>query len=185
MSAESYSSLPPIIASLIRIKEKTFLENYTSSLARGQLRLVRLISQAGNDFQSYLNVIEIKKLSVHEEESEEYSKEFKEAIKENIMWPGYVTAIQNLREANSLTFTDDFFGKTEAVASVKTLYDQIARALLDSLDTLGFDISAYRDREGNYSINAEKIDQLVLGERIQITQPKEAKKTEAEQPTPE
>ncbi|NJN97734.1 MAG: hypothetical protein HC875_28475 [Anaerolineales bacterium] len=164
--------------------KKLTTKDTTSSASLEQLRLVGLIGQAGDDFQSHVYEFDIKRLNISEKETEDYSKEFKEAIKESIRWPGFLLARQNLRELNSLTFTDDFFGKSEAIASVKTLYDQIARTLLDTLDTLGFDISAYRDKEGNYSINADKIDQLVLGERIQITHLKEVEKTEAEQPTP-
>ena len=157
------------------------------SLATQQLRVLRALGQIDQNFQADLNLLEIEKLSLYDKDrDDDYSEQLKKVVEESVMWPGYLTAVENLREANSLTFTNDFFGKTEAISSVKTLYDRIARAVLDSFDTLGFDISDYRDSEGNYSINAEKIDQLVLGERIQITQTEEIKieKTKSEQSNP-
>ncbi|MBP8047973.1 MAG: hypothetical protein KAY64_04450, partial [Anaerolineales bacterium] len=54
--------------------------------------------------------------------------------------------------------------------SIKTLYQQISRTILDTFDSMGFDITDYRDREGKYSINAEKIDRLIIGEEIKILQ---------------
>ena len=61
------------------------------------------------------------------------------------------------------------------MASVRNLYDQVSRAVLDTLDTLGFDITDYRDSEGKYSINADKIDQLVVGEKIHIEKAQDGK----------
>jgi hypothetical protein len=83
-------------------------------------------------------------------------------------WPGRLTPLGNWREDYSLTFTNDFFGSTEALASIKTLYQQISSTILDTFDSMGFDITDYRDREGKYSINAEKIDRLIIGEEIKI-----------------
>jgi hypothetical protein len=84
-------------------------------------------------------------------------------------WPVHLQRrLGNWREATSLTFPDDFFGRPESIASVRTVYDQLGRALLDTLDENGFDISDYRDSEGRYAIHAEKIEQLVVGERIHM-----------------
>ncbi|NEO85100.1 MAG: hypothetical protein F6J87_12750 [Spirulina sp. SIO3F2] len=65
-----------------------------------------------------------------------------------------------------MTFTSDFFGRPESIASVSILYSLISKAVIDSLEDLGFDVSDYKDKEGNYTINAEKIDQLIVGETI-------------------
>ncbi len=150
--------------------------------ALGYLTLLRAWSQDKTPFQANLDAKEIKKLSItadNEARREEYEKEFKRVLRQSVMWPGsYYKLFPNWRENNSFTFTTDFFGRPEAIASVRALYDQISRTALDTLDTLGFDISDYRDKEGKYSINAEKIDQLVVGERVHIDQSAQVKKTE-------
>ncbi|TMU57463.1 hypothetical protein [Flagellimonas algicola] len=97
-----------------------------------------------------------------------YKKEYKKIIEENVNWPGIYYYPINLREENSFTFTSDYFGQPEAIASAKTLYDQISRSVLDSFDGMGYDISDYKDGEGNYSINADKIEKLIVGEKITI-----------------
>ena len=150
--------------------------------ALGYLTLLREWSRDKTPFQANLDAKEIKKIGItadNEARREEYEKEFKRVLRQSVMWPGsYYKLFPNWRENNSYTFTTDFFGRPEAIASVKALYDQISRTALDTLDTLGFDISDYRDKEGKYSINAEKIDQLVVGERVHIDQSAQAKKTE-------
>jgi len=169
---------------------KIYLEKFNTNTndekaeAIRYLRFVRLWGRDKSPFQPDLNIKEIEKLSISSEKEAtygEYEEEYKKIIKESAVWPGrYYKASPNWRENNSLTFTTDFFGRPEIIASVKTLYDQISRAVLDTLDTLGFDISDYRDSEGNYSINAEKIDQLVIGETIHIKESKEPKKPDSD-----
>jgi hypothetical protein len=97
-----------------------------------------------------------------------YQAEVSKLLKETVQWPGCFTRAGNWREQNSFTFTTDFFGRPEAIATVRSLYVQVSKAILDALESLGFDISDYRDKEGNYSINAEKIDHLVVGEKIYV-----------------
>jgi hypothetical protein len=89
-------------------------------------------------------------------------------------WPGrYLDKIVNWREAHSRTFPADCFGRPEAIASVQTVYDQLLRAILDTLDENGFDVSDYRDSEGAISIHAETIEQLVIGERVHVDSPRQ------------
>lgn len=144
----------------------------TPSRSMQQIQYIKLAGQVGGDFQSSsINYEEIKKLNLKEKHDDEtYTKEFREMVEKATTWPGSLIPTENWREDNSLTFTNDFFGRTEALASVRTLYDQISRAVVDTFDALGFDISEYRDAEGKYTINAEKIENLVMGERIQMTQ---------------
>ena len=136
---------------------------------------VRRLAELGDDFQSRLiNYQEIKELDpLYEEDDKEYKKEFKQLVEKSTVWLGQLIITPNWRETYSMTFTNDFFGKTEELASVRTLYDQISRTILDTFELLGYDISDYRDDEGNYSIHAEKIEQLVVGEKIQIADKKE------------
>jgi len=135
---------------------------------------IRRLAKSDVEFQSHLiNYQEIKKLDpLDKEADEEYKKEFKEMVKKSTVWLGGLVLTPNWRETYSMTFTDDFFGKTEALSSVRTLYDQLGRTILDTFESLGFDISDYRDAEGNYSIHAEKIEQLVVGENIQMAERK-------------
>ena len=136
-----------------------------------RLRLVHILTQSETPFQSdSINIGEIDKLNVLNgkaaRQSETYKREYEEIIKENVMWPGRFFSCLNWRENNSLTFPTDFFGRPEAIATVRTLYDQISRAILNSLSDLGFDISDYRDR---ISIMVEKlVGDIVLGETVII-----------------
>jgi hypothetical protein len=159
--------------------------NEDESEAIGSLMWVRSLSQQTRLFRShYLDLDRIKKLEISSEKtakSKEYESEHRKIVEASAVWPGlYCKWYPNWRENNSYTFTTDFFGRSEAVASVRTLYDQISRSMLDTLDTLGFDISDYRDKDGKYSINAEKIEQLVVGETIQIDGSKKSRDSEAD-----
>lgn len=88
-------------------------------------------------------------------------------------WPGLYTGLPNWRERYSLTFTTDFFGNTESRAVLKTLFDRICRSALNRLKELGFDIRDYQDESGHFSINADAIEHLVVGERVYMErQPK-------------
>jgi hypothetical protein len=135
------------------------------------LRYVRARIYGGPRFQpKFVNIDDLLKLKKYRDVDvqTEYDNLVGELESESIMWPGYYIAVRNWREENSYTTTTDYFGRPEMVASVKALYSQISKAILDTLDSVGFDISEYRDKEGNYSIHADKIDSLVMGERIFI-----------------
>ncbi|MBK9600822.1 MAG: hypothetical protein IPO36_03115 [Anaerolineales bacterium] len=152
--------------------QSTSLLEFQNSAQKTSL-LKQSIKQSSKKFQSNkMHYGEIKKLDPIETEDEQkkFSKELKELMAVTTTWPGRLTPLGNWREDYSLTFTNDFFGSTEALASIKTLYQQISRTILDTFDSMGFDITDYRDREGKYSINAEKIDRLIIGEEIKILQ---------------
>lgn len=83
-------------------------------------------------------------------------------------WVGRFIGEPNWREANSLTVTQDYFGTTECRAAIRALYDQVARHVLAALDEEGFDISQYRDSSGKWSISVDKIDQMIVGEKISV-----------------
>jgi len=153
-----------------------------------RLRLVNVLSQLEPPFQSNsINIKEIEKLDILDEKEargEIYKREHKKIIKESAMWPGRFIPSPNWRENNSLTFTTDFFGRPEAIATVRALYDQISRAILDSLSSLGFDISDYYS-EGRYSIHAERIEEIVIGEKVYVEKSGIPEKLEgAEAPSP-
>lgn len=75
-------------------------------------------------------------------------------------WPGKYLTVPNWREVHSEPMTNDFFGRTECVATVRVVYDRICRAILDALEEGGFDVSDYRDKNGHL-INIGRVDQWV------------------------
>ncbi|TMQ09679.1 MAG: hypothetical protein E6J90_37465 [Deltaproteobacteria bacterium] len=90
---------------------------------------------------------------------------------ESAVWPGRLIAQQRtLRESHSHNMTPDFFGQSEALALIRTVYDQVTRGVLESFDRSGYDISDYRDRDGRFTIHADQIGQIVLGEQVNIAQ---------------
>ena len=86
-------------------------------------------------------------------------------------WPGNWAGISNWREQHSKTLTSDYFGATECRAALRALYERVAAAALDALHEHGFDISKYRDRDGKWQVHADKIDSIVIGERIVMNAP--------------
>ena len=70
----------------------------------------------------------------------------------------------------------DFFGKPEIIGGIKTAYDQISQLTLEAIEKQGYDISRYRNEEGKYTINAESIDKLIVGETINVKEEKKKDK---------
>jgi len=157
------------------------------------INLIRSILFDKKEFQSRLDYKSIKDNTIKNlyhlnyKQQNEFEKNYNGIVAENNFWPGMsIINSPNTREENSLTFTTDFFGRTESIASVKALYDQISRAILDAIKENGFDVSDYSDNEGNYTIKADKIDNLVVGEHIYIkkegeSSPKKQDKKQAEE----
>lgn len=48
------------------------------------------------------------------------------------------------------------------------LYETVVTAALDELKEQGFDVSQYRDKDGKWTIHADKIDTLMAGEHIRV-----------------
>lgn len=72
------------------------------------------------------------------------------------------------RETHSRELTDDYFGATESRAYLRALYERLVSASLDALKMHNFDISEYRDKDGRLQIHAEKIDNLMIGEKMVV-----------------
>jgi hypothetical protein len=66
----------------------------------------------------------------------------------------------------SLAMAIDHFGASEVRATLQAVYETLLNGILDELKSQGFDIAAYRDRDGRLNIQAEKIEQIVVGERV-------------------
>jgi len=143
------------------------------------LAILRNLSDQTAPFQTNPDEKSISELDAHSEQDRggQYDRRFREFAVRCRMWPGHLTSKDvNWREAHSLTFPADFFGRPELSALVLTVYDQLARGILDMLDEMGFDISNHRDSEGRYAIHAEKIEQLVVGERVHMNSKKRSRK---------
>ncbi len=113
----------------------------------------------------------IKELKVYDSDSfkgHNYVSMYNEIVGSSAYWMGYKRYPNNLREINSLTFPSDFFGKPEAISTVSSLYEDISKCVLNSFEQLGYDISKYKNKDGMYSINADKIEQIVIGEKIEF-----------------
>jgi hypothetical protein len=147
---------------------------WTKDEALAVLRRVGWRSQHEN-FCGMVKLHEVGRLSPERElrRSAKFQREFEAANARSPHWPGQdlaSTRTANWREDRSLTFPADFFARPESMAAVRTIYDQVTRSILDCLDRAGFDVSDYRDSEGNYVIKAETIEQLVVGEKIYVAE---------------
>lgn len=159
-------------------KDQPRTPSLTADTSNDRLTAIRTIRTLTRDTGAFINgamnMSALLKLNIEDNElsgihKSEFDREFKQIVQQSTMWPASVGITNvNVRDRNSYTFVKDFYGKPEMLACVRTMYDQISRIILDSLDDLGFSISDYRDKEGHYSINADKIDSLVVGEKIYI-----------------
>jgi hypothetical protein len=153
----------------------------TKSEARlSMIRAIRTLTKDGQPFfDPLVSLSSILKLDFREDdlkldEQKEFQEEFDRIVAQSTLWPGIIGITNtNIRDTYSYTFVTDYYGKPEMLACVRTMYDQICRSVLDTFDDAGFDISEYRDKEGHYSISADKIDNLIVGERIHIEKKKE------------
>lgn len=138
-----------------------------------QLRMLRRALSRKSAFQAItskraISSISLKKFTdLSNDLGREFDKEFDRLVSETPIWPGGLLPQFNYREANSFTFTSDFFGRFEAQAMVQSLYSEVFKSMIDTLEQLGFDVSSFKDEKGHYTINAEKIDRLVVGEKIE------------------
>lgn len=176
-----------------RDKTKTFVgEEYSRKEKEGflnkldKLRIVKALMSGGEHFQvlpdlKALGRIDIEKYTdLSHFQAREYAQEFKGVVKETPVWPGALLHRFNYRESNSYTFTPDFFGRFESKAMVSSVYSEIFKSVIDTLQQLNFDVSAYKDEKGHYTINADKIDKLVVGEKINYNEAKQEKGSEEE-----
>ncbi len=143
---------------------------HKESALGGTLRNIRSnIENRETPFLKTRRPRDIERLDAFGQEELDHEKEEMRRIAEHTeMWPGVFTGMPNWREWNSLTFTADFFGNTEARALVQTLYDRIGRSVLTAIEDLGFETKDYRDDAGRLTINTDKIDQMVVGERVHV-----------------
>jgi hypothetical protein len=89
-------------------------------------------------------------------------------LKENdTLWPGrYLFWRKNIRDLKSDPLGGDFFSYPELIGSITTTYKQVVDHILSELDEMGYDISHYKDKDGKLYINADRIEQLIIGEVV-------------------
>ncbi len=152
----------------------------TSNTAEKELLSIRLQGSIREKFHEPIALSILDQIDpIEEKEFDEirFDSKAREIVNLETSWPGkYYFFKYNVRERKSLTFGGDFFGKPELLGSIRTVYDQISRLTLESIEEQGFDISNYRDKEGKFSINAESIDKLIIGEVINMKSADEKKK---------
>ena len=126
-------------------------------------------------FPSKLNIRSIQECDIdarykmNQSEKQLYKSNYNKMLANNIFWPGNkITNIFNTREDNSLTFTDNYFGCQESLATVKTVYHLISNSILDAMKENGFYINDYLNNDGNYSINEKKFDSFIIGKKVRF-----------------
>lgn len=148
---------------------------HTSAERAGMVELVpaALANDAEPAFQEPLDLRELVDLNPDDEIKRHPRGPYEHAVaaisRDSAMWPGRALATNLLREAGSYAVTPSFFGQPEALSVIRTVYDQAVRAALETVDDAGFDISDYRDRDGRFTINADKIGQLVVSDQVTMS----------------
>ena len=156
--------------------------NKLSSADQEGLAILKSANRAENligDAGAGLNFEEIFKIDPSEETkiSPLLSKRFDSLVNKCMKWPGFGMKIGYcLRESMSRHFAVDFFGKSESFMAVRSVHSELVRLILDTLEHAGYDISEYRSQDGHWSIKADKIDKLIVGESVHFDESKNRKK---------
>ena len=147
--------------------DRTTSPDNVSTLGLDLKRVGTILETSSAAFKNPFAMRDLSRLNAFNDDALSHELKQVERISKNSeFWPGIYTTLLNLREWHSVTFTTDFFGGAESRALLKTLYDRICRSALNRMKELGFDISDYRDESGRYSIQADSIEQLVVGEQV-------------------
>jgi hypothetical protein len=146
-----------------------------------QLRRIRKSYQAAaREFQRPKSPLVVAKLASFDPlEKKEAEQELPKLASIGDSWPGNEIQPRDLRDWFSLSVTKDYFGNKECIATIRTLYDRLGKAVLRELENHGYSIEEYKSDQGRLILNAERIGQLVVAERISgpVTQSGLAPKT--------
>jgi len=103
-------------------------------------------------------------------------------IEHETSWPGSYSYFKTgLRDRHSDFVGGDFFGYPELTGGMTGAYNEIVDSILDTVSKKGFDISGYKDKDGKLTINAERIETLLVGDVINVKSKDGEKKTEEKQ----
>jgi hypothetical protein len=133
---------------------------------RSQIQSLKMRTESRSDPLAASKLARIASLAPAGAWHREESREADSLQDQRLDWVGRHVRPVNWREVHSLALTEEFFGGTECKAAIRALYHQVARVVLSSFDALGFDIDQYRDSSGRWAINADHIEQMVAGERL-------------------
>jgi len=149
-----------------------------SELDRGKVELKNIaqLKESEKEYESFKSKLNMnlvrecdidKRYKMDQSEKQLYKSNYNKIVSDNIFWPGVVIAdLFNTREEHSLTFTSDHFGGPESLASIKAVYQLISHSILDAMKENGYSVNEYINKDGKYSIRAENLDNLIVGENI-------------------
>lgn len=121
----------------------------------GQIRFVKLLTEGRSDPLAASKLKNLVSLTPDGTGHDEERRAAAALQAQRSDWIGRHMRPPNWREGHSLALPADFFGSTECKATIHALYIQLVRAVLSTLDTLGFDIDRYRDESGRWTIESE------------------------------
>jgi hypothetical protein len=84
----------------------------------------------------------------------------------NPFWVDRASVDPNWRELHSLSMASGYFDGNECRVFVRTLYDRLSRSVLAAVERAGYDTDDYKDSAGKFVINAEKIEQMIVGTNV-------------------
>jgi hypothetical protein len=139
---------------------------------RTRLQILRMLDEKRKDYlKSKLDFSDLKYVRAYHADDVKVENEEAGRLRDRMKeWVGRYTAQPNWRERNSLTVTRDFFGTSECRATVRAIYSLVSKGVLNAFDEIGYDISGYRDESGHWTIQADKIENMLVGERITVSQ---------------
>ncbi len=143
-----------------------------------ELSKILSLNKFTEKFQVPIERDNLEKIDPLEEDKddEKITQRISEIVNNDTTWPGqYYFYQNNIRERKSLKLGGDFFGYPELIGSITSAYSQIVDRMLSIMESQGFDVSNYKDKEGKLTINAEKIEQVIVGELVNLKSNEEDK----------
>jgi len=108
----------------------------------------------------------------------DYQEKCKKIIENETSWPGsYYYFPRNIRDRHSKNIGGDFFGYPELTGAITSAYNEVVDCILNIVAAKGFDVSPYRDKDGKLTINADRIESVLVGEVVNIKSKDPEKKT--------
>lgn len=115
-------------------------------------------------FQSDVNVDMLKNIKISRKTK--WSDQDKE---KSIKWHGAGHIYHGTREKNSTTFKSDFFGVQEVKASISMAYELISKSVLTELEKMNYDVSRYRNSQGEFNISTKEVGKMIVAENVYYT----------------
>ena len=170
--------------------DTAFNEEQNTDTSRQGSEIFKIRSQAKfmEKFHIPISKSSLDELDMLEEKKSEkkvdYHERCKKIIERETSWPGrYYYFPKNIRDRHSDNIGGDFFGYPELTGAITSAYNEIVDGILNTVAEKGFDVSPYRDKDGKLTINAERIESVLVGEVVNVkSKDGEKKNTEAQVP---